>query len=65
MNRNTANKLEEFLRAMPIAICRCSLAERDSGHHVDCRYEEVNEKAEALIYALNTDKTLVTREDYS
>lgn len=60
MNLNTANKLEEFLRAIPIAVCRCSLAERESGHHIDCRYAEVDEKVDALIHALNTDETLVT-----
>lgn len=60
MNLNTANRLEEFLRSIPVAVCRCSLAEKDSGHHVDCRYAEVDEKVEALIYAINTDETLVT-----
>ena len=60
MNLNTANKLEEFLRSMPLAVCRCSLAEQQSGHLVDCRYEEVDEKVGALIHALNTDETLVT-----
>ena len=60
MNLNTANKIEEFLRTIPVAVCRCSLAEKDSGHHVDCRCAEVDEKVEALIYALNTDETLVT-----
>jgi len=60
MNLNTANALENFIRSVPIAVCRCSLAERDSGHHVDCRYLEMNEKAEALIYAINTDETLIT-----
>jgi hypothetical protein len=60
MNLNTANALERFIRSIPLAVCRCSLAERDSGHHVDCRYEEVDEKVEALIYAINTDETLIT-----
>ena len=60
MNLNTANALEAFIRSIPTAICRCSLAERDSGHHIDCRYEEVDEKAEALTYAINTNETLIT-----
>ena len=60
MNLKTANALEDFLRAVPMAVCRCSLQERNSGHLVECRYEELGAKTAVLIDALNTDETLVT-----
>lgn len=59
MNTNTLIALERFLRSVPLAVCRCSLRERDSGHHIDCRYEEVEEHVNALVHALNYDETLV------
>ena len=60
MNLNTANALEEFIRLIPISVCRCTMQEQGSGHLSDCRYNELEEKASALIHALNTDETLIT-----
>jgi hypothetical protein len=59
MKFNTAHALENFIRSVSNAVCRCTLAEADSGHNLECRYHEVNEKAEELISALNTDETLI------
>lgn len=58
MNAHTTEALKRFIRDVTMTTCHCNLKQRDSGHHIDCPYPDLNETAERLICEINVDETL-------
>lgn len=48
MRPETLDAWVELLEILPAAVCKCTVAERDSGHRIDCHQEDVEQKCEAL-----------------
>ena len=59
MNERTADMLIKFVKAIPRAVCRCSVKEALSDNHIDCMQSELQEMADQLVDALHTDETLL------